>query len=153
MDTEPTRVVFRRYPDGQIVALFPDVPFLPGDAGSACVSSYTHVGQHAGADYTVVMRQSRPATSDESAELQAELELIGYRLQPTLHVSEQSWAYVLYVENYPAATWHVAGYYATESEALARMAELGGRRACVYLEWTWPHPVSIRRIASQERTA
>ena len=37
-----TKVVFRRYPDGQVIALFPDIPWS-GRRGE--ITSYMHVGQ------------------------------------------------------------------------------------------------------------
>ena len=43
-----TKVVFRRYPDGQVIALFPDIPWS-GRRGE--ITSYMHVGQHGAADY------------------------------------------------------------------------------------------------------
>ena len=42
-----TKVVFRRYPDGQVIALFPDIPWS-GRRGE--ITSYMHVGQHGAAD-------------------------------------------------------------------------------------------------------
>ena len=39
-----TKVVFRRYPDGQVIALFPDIPWS-GRRGE--ITSYMHVGQQA----------------------------------------------------------------------------------------------------------
>ena len=41
-----TKVVFRRYPDGQVIALFPDIPWS-GRRGE--ITSYMHVGQHGAA--------------------------------------------------------------------------------------------------------
>lgn len=78
-ETEPlTRVIFRRYRDGSIVALFPEIP--ADHTGRYC-TCYVHVGQHSAADYTGVIDQTRPATVKEYDALRRELEQIGYRLQ------------------------------------------------------------------------
>lgn len=68
-----TRVAFRTYPDGDVIALFPDEVERDGT-----VTCYVHVGQHGGADYTGVVRRTRPATEEEAAELRSELESVGY---------------------------------------------------------------------------
>lgn len=73
---ETTRVVFRRYPDGQIIALFPDIPWS-GQRGET--TSYMHLGQHGAADYSHVVATTRPACGSEYRDLLAELERIGYR--------------------------------------------------------------------------
>ncbi len=72
---EMTRVVFRRYSDGQIIALFPDVPWS-GRLGE--VASYMHIGQHGAADYRHVVATTKPATEKESAGLLNELRQVGY---------------------------------------------------------------------------
>ena len=43
-----TRVVFRRFKEGEIIALF---PYMPWNAHGNAVTSYMHTGQHAAADY------------------------------------------------------------------------------------------------------
>jgi len=70
------KTVFRKYKDGEVIALFPQI------AGS-CLSgwdccSYQHIGQHGAAVIAVVVQQTTLATPDEYAELLAELEQIGY---------------------------------------------------------------------------
>lgn len=74
-DAEKTRVIFRKFKDGDILALFPEI-----DEGGACVESYQHVGQHSGADYNGCMRVTVPATPEEYKDLVVELECIGYNL-------------------------------------------------------------------------
>lgn len=85
---KPTVVLFRKYPtkDGEVLALFPEVPhsFL----GAAC-TCYAHFGQHGSADPWLVIRSTRPATSEESAPLQAELERVGYSLRPVLRITRK----------------------------------------------------------------
>lgn len=70
-----TRVVFRIYKDGDVIALFPD---LADTSGVAC---YQHVGQHGAADYDIVIGQTKPATVDEYTPLATELKQIGYQLR------------------------------------------------------------------------
>ena len=76
MKTEPTAVIFRVWRDtGDTLALFPHI-----DAGRGLCSSFEHVGQHGGADYSGCIRQTRPALPGEYAGLKAELEARGYVL-------------------------------------------------------------------------
>lgn len=79
-----TRVVFRRYPDGQVIALFPDIPWS-GQRGE--VTSYMHLGQHGAADYLHVLATARLATEDEYVDLLFELQSIGY---DDLHVVQRA---------------------------------------------------------------
>ena len=74
-DTEKTRVVFRKFPEGDILALFPEL-----SEGGAAVESYQHIGQHGGADYVFCIRRTVPANPEEYQALAAELEDIGYDL-------------------------------------------------------------------------
>ena len=61
-------------PDGQIIALFPDIPW--SEDGS--VTSYMHVGQHGAAYYKQVIDSTTPASEEDYSALLAELETIGY---------------------------------------------------------------------------
>ena len=72
---EMTRMVFRRYPDGQVIALFPDIPWS-GRRGK--ITSYMHVGQHGAADYAGVIAVTRPACEKEYRNPLSELRAIGY---------------------------------------------------------------------------
>ena len=74
-DIEITKVVFRKW-RGIIIALFPEIQ----SHGLFC-ESYMHIGQHGGANYDYVVQQSIPATATEYADLQQELESIGYNLK------------------------------------------------------------------------
>lgn len=75
LDLETTTpVVFREWPDGDTIALF---PAEPGGQYGLC-GSYMHVGQHGDADYLIVVRRTRPATSEAIKTLSAELADIGY---------------------------------------------------------------------------
>ncbi len=74
---EPVNVIFRKYSDGAIIALFPDL--YCDDAHRFC-ESYMHVGQHSGASYIDVVAMTKRATPAEYQELKEELERIGYVL-------------------------------------------------------------------------
>ena len=68
-------VIFRRWPNGDICALFPTVAF---DYEGRHCTAYSHIGQHGAADYGHVIAQTKPSTPDEYAPLMRELESIGY---------------------------------------------------------------------------
>jgi hypothetical protein len=75
MDTDI--VIFRRFPDGDVIALF---PYLPAEGLNAWpCQSYMQVGQHGAADPRIVY-DTRPARPHEYACLKAVLEQLGYRL-------------------------------------------------------------------------
>ena len=73
-ENQPVKVVFRRYNNGQILALMP----YEITCHSLMCSSYQHIGQHSGADYTYCIRSTKPATEHEYSILKRELENIGY---------------------------------------------------------------------------
>jgi len=81
MDTEITKVVFRKfnhtYSGCEIIALFPEI----AEEGSGSCLSYQHIGQHGAADYNYCIAISIPATPEEYASLQSELQSIGYNLK------------------------------------------------------------------------
>lgn len=70
-----TDVIFRRWPDGSVVALFPGESW--DYAGYFC-ASFEHVGQHGGADYQRVIARTKPASAHEYARLRRELEAEPY---------------------------------------------------------------------------
>ena len=72
-----TKVIFRTYPDGEVIALFPEIP--EGESGAAC-SSYMLVGQHGSAACEEIIYETRPSTTREYARIKRELEGIGYTL-------------------------------------------------------------------------
>lgn len=73
-------VVFRKFKvrTKEVIAL---MPYLSG-GGKYSIASYMHIGQHSEADYDYVMSVSKPATEEEYADLKAELEDIGYLVNP-----------------------------------------------------------------------
>lgn len=75
--TDKTKVIFRKWRDGTIDAIFPELPASRN--GLDCVA-YAHVGQHGAADYHAVIWQTKPAMPDEYAALARELTGIGYAL-------------------------------------------------------------------------
>lgn len=77
MPIEPkTRVIFRKFKDGDVIAIFPDI------FGSSTYDmlSYMHVGQHGACDCGIVQR-TKLAIIEDYASLQKELSSIGYNLQ------------------------------------------------------------------------
>lgn len=65
-------VVFRVFPEGDVIAIFPTLRERDGT-----VMSYQHLGQHSAASPALI-RELRPATQAEYAPLLAELKRIGY---------------------------------------------------------------------------
>lgn len=78
-DTEETPVVFRKFRDGDVIALFPQEP---GNMNPSTCGSYMHIGQHGTADAGLSDR-TRLAKPEEYAPLKRELESApyGYRLK------------------------------------------------------------------------
>ena len=72
------RVVFRKWGNGDIIALFPDWPVRYGQ-----INSYEHVGQHGAASYSEVVRHTKPTSQAEYAALFNELRAIGYTPRST----------------------------------------------------------------------
>lgn len=68
-------VLFRKYPEGDILAIFPEIP---GDyTGYECMV-YQHLGQHGSGDCQGMMQATKPAKPSEYKALKRELESIGY---------------------------------------------------------------------------
>ena len=70
------KVLFRMDKEGDVFALFPEIP-----GASGLCTSYQHVGQHGSADYNWCIDQSRPATESEYLDLYNDLKEIGYDLK------------------------------------------------------------------------
>jgi hypothetical protein len=71
-----TKVIFRKFRNGEVIALFPEEP---GNSNYWTFMSYMHVGQHGIAADHVVWATTL-ATPDEYNNLKQELESIGYDL-------------------------------------------------------------------------
>ncbi len=69
-----TKVVFRVFEGGDVIALFAQEPATAD--GWECMS-YMHVGQH-GAASTQIISDTKAATKEEYAPLLSELQRIGY---------------------------------------------------------------------------
>lgn len=71
-----TIVVFRKFKEGDVLALFPQEEY----GGGLCMS-YQAVGQHGGADYAHCIGITKPAKEAEYEPLLRELKAIGYELK------------------------------------------------------------------------
>ena len=69
------KIIFRVYSDGEVIALFPQIP---SDIHGYLCQSYMHAGQHGGADPHLVVKRTRLATKREYNPLLKELKQIGY---------------------------------------------------------------------------
>lgn len=86
-DNNLIKVVFRAFRNGDIIALFPEIP-ANDDAG--CCSSYIAIGQHGAATILgpgSIIRFTRPARPNEYTGLRQELAGIGYRLHVKEHIT------------------------------------------------------------------
>lgn len=77
------KVVFRKWKDGEVIALFPD----DVNPWNGTITSYMHIGQHSAADYAGVVASTRPTQPNEYRHLLAELKALGYT---DLHVVQRS---------------------------------------------------------------
>jgi hypothetical protein len=83
-----TRVIFRKFPEGDVIALFPEIP---GSNDTSTCMSYMHVGQHGAASVNLV-NNTKPATQNESGPLVCELTNLGYRLTEVKKFSRKDFA-------------------------------------------------------------
>lgn len=70
-----TKVIFRQFKDGDVIALFPD---QPGTNNPSTCSSYMHIGQHSSASVHLASF-TKAATKRAYGTLLRELGRIGYR--------------------------------------------------------------------------
>ena len=75
-DTEITKVIFRKWNDGDVIAIFPEIP-----AGEYGCNSYMHIGQHGSCNISKVIFITKLAQESEYSDLKEELESIGYNLE------------------------------------------------------------------------
>lgn len=73
-----TKVIFRKYKDGEIIALFPDTIRF---SSTYWVDCYTLVGELSYADYFETIRNTKLATENEYKYLYSILENRGYDLK------------------------------------------------------------------------
>lgn len=77
-DLDQTIVIFRKYKEGDVIALF---PYLPERKHFLC-PCYQMIGGHASADYFGVTQKTKPATPEEYSDLFEELtHHFGYNLK------------------------------------------------------------------------
>jgi len=77
MDKEITKVIFRMFGDGQVIALFPEI--ATDKVGYYC-QSYMHNGQHGPASPGLV-NSTKPTKQEDYQHLFDELKTIGYNLK------------------------------------------------------------------------
>lgn len=71
-----TPVIFRKFDDGDIIALFPTLPSDSDFVEVTCLS-YMHIGQHCAASLEIISG-TKPAKPNEYKDLLTELQSIGY---------------------------------------------------------------------------
>lgn len=88
--TEKTKVIFRKFPDGEVIALFPE---LPGTNSMLDCLNYMHVGQHGSGRATLEGTKKIKFEDIESQNainfLCRELRSIGYNLTVVSRFSYQ----------------------------------------------------------------
>lgn len=72
-----TKVIFRKYKDGEIIALFPETIRF---SSTYWIDCFTLVGEHSYADYYSTIRNTKLATENEYRNLYDILENRGYNL-------------------------------------------------------------------------
>ena len=81
---EETRVAFRIEGKDDVCAVFPDDKNLSG-----LMACYAHIGQHSYCNWDWY-RKTKPATSEQYADLKKELEKIGYVLKVVKRIQKRS---------------------------------------------------------------
>lgn len=76
-DTYKTKVIFRKFAEGDILAIFPE----ESNKINYKTSCYQHIGQHSDCDYNHCINITKLATPEEYKDLFNELESIGYNLE------------------------------------------------------------------------
>lgn len=78
-DNFDTIVVFRKFDDGEVIALMPKDSWIDG-GGEAFITSYQHIGQHSGASLDL-LEDLQKCSEEDYRDLKRELENIGYRVK------------------------------------------------------------------------
>jgi hypothetical protein len=81
---ERTKVIFRKFPNGEIIALFPE---LPGTNDVSTCLNYMHIGQHGSGKAT--LDGTKKANWLEHGDLYIELTRLGYHLKTVSRFSYQ----------------------------------------------------------------
>lgn len=79
-----TKVIFRKFPDNNIIALFPE---LPGTNDILTCLNYMHLGQYGSGRATI--EGTKPCRVGEYFSLFKELERIGYNLKVVTRISHE----------------------------------------------------------------
>lgn len=134
-----TEVVFRKYKDGAVVAIFPNDKLDT----SGNVTTYMHVGQHGAGSLEYMNGYLELALPEEYADLKRELEEIGYSLKV---VGELPKTIYLHRGQLGAVTWgkraSKGGIKYVESSELTEAQRL--------IEWTLQAIKGIPNLAPQE---
>jgi molybdenum cofactor biosynthesis enzyme MoaA len=72
MKTQTTKVIFRKFNDGEVIALLPEFT----NSHNYTIVSYMHIGQHSDADYNQVVSITKLANKEEYTPLLNELKEI-----------------------------------------------------------------------------
>lgn len=83
-DIHKTKVIFRKFNNGEVIAIFPE---LPGDMNKYSCLNYMHIGQHGCGDCS--LDGTLPANEKEYRELLIELYEIGYNLHICKRISQK----------------------------------------------------------------
>jgi len=83
IDEKGTKVIFRQFADGDIIAIFPEIP---ADNNYNHCLSYQHTGQHGTCDVGIYHDTFKPYTG-KIEPLIRELTAIGYKLQIVRRIS------------------------------------------------------------------
>lgn len=78
MDEQKISVIFRKFPDGDVIAIFPQIP---GTMDASTCTSYMHIGQHGSCDPHHIIQTTVLATEEEYKPLYDELVSIAYDLK------------------------------------------------------------------------
>lgn len=86
MDKHKTKVIFRKYHGGGILACFPEQPGTNSPYTCLC---YEHVGQHGSAAISYIQVKTTKPKDNEITELWKELQAIGYNIKRAYKFSQK----------------------------------------------------------------
>lgn len=87
MDKYRAKVIFRKFSDGDIIAIFPEEV---GTNNPGTCMSYMHIGQHGSCDLIGMTLTNRLARPEEYKDLKAELESEGYDLNILVRIPKDA---------------------------------------------------------------
>ena len=91
-DYTKTKVIFRKFKGGDVIAMFPEIP---GSNGRECMS-YMHTGQHGSADPALVYDDTVKPSPKETSALRDELRAVGYDIEVRYKFTQKDRAMRLY---------------------------------------------------------